>query len=229
MHMAQEDIQAFPSTDLTLGAHSGARATPLDDLECVIALYQPRVFRFLLAQLRDRDAAETLTQETFLRAWTARASFREDCSVATWLIRIALNLARDHTRTGRFRFWKHLSASAVDVAEVAASLPDREVSAEARLIAQQQVALIWQTVAGLSERQRAVFLLRFLEEMEIPEIAAVTGLPLGTVKSHLYRALHIVRTQHSTAAHNPAFSDIATRNSAAPISESRISAVKEAL
>jgi len=222
--MAQEDIQAFPSTDLTLGAHAGARATPLDDLESVIALYQPRVFRFLLAQLRDRDAAETLTQETFLRAWTARASFREDCSVATWLIRIALNLARDHTRTGRFRFWKHLSASAVDVAEVAASLPDREVSAEARLIAQQQVALIWQTVASLSERQRTVFLLRFLEEMEIPEIATVTGLPLGTVKSHLYRALHIIRTQHSTAAHNPAFSDIATRNS-----ESCISAAKEAL
>jgi RNA polymerase sigma-70 factor (ECF subfamily) len=213
-----EDIQTFPSTDLTLAAHSGAHATPLDDLESVIALYQPRVFRFLLAQLRDRDAAETLTPETFLRAWTARASFREDCSIATWLIRIALNLARDHTRTGRFRFWKHLSTSAVDVAEVAASLPNREVSAEARLIAQQQVALIWQTVAGLSERQRTVFLLRFLEEMEIPEIASVTGLPLGTVKSHLYRALHIIRTQHSAAAHDPASLESADIDSAAPIS-----------
>jgi len=64
------------------------------------------------------------------------------------------------------------------------------------LIAQEQVSLIWETVASLSSRQRTVFLLRFLEEMEIPEIAAVTGLPLGTVKSHLYRALNVIRTRH---------------------------------
>jgi len=193
--MVPEDVQTFSSTSLTLGAEP--RATPLDDLESVVALYQSRVFRFLLAQLRDRDAAETLTQETFLRAWSARTTFREDCSVSTWLIRIALNLARDHTRTGRFRFWKRISANAVDVADVAASVPDREGSAEAHLIAQEQVQRIWETVDGLSDRQRTVFLLRFLEEMEIPEIAHVTGLPLGTVKSHLYRALNVIRTRHN--------------------------------
>jgi RNA polymerase sigma-70 factor (ECF subfamily) len=193
--MVPENIQTFSSTALTLGADT--RATPLDDLDTVVALYQSRVFRFLLATLRDRDAAETLTQETFLRAWTARASFREDCSLPTWLIRIALNLARDHTRTGRFRFWKHISASAIDVDDVASSVPNREGSAESRLIAQQQVALVWETVAELSPRQRTVFLLRFLEEMEIPEIAAATGLPLGTVKSHLYRALNVVRARHN--------------------------------
>ena len=197
--MVPENIQMFPSTSITLGAHSDARTTPFDDLDTVVALHQPRVFRFLLATLRDRDAAETLTQETFLRAWSARSSFREDCSVATWLIRIALNLVRDHTRTGRFRFWRQLSTSAVDVADVAVSLPNREVSPESQLIAQQQVALIWETVAGLTDRQRTIFLLRFLEEMEIPEIATVTGLPLGTVKSHLYRALNIVRARHNSS------------------------------
>jgi len=193
--MVPEDVQTFSSTSLSLGAEP--RATPLDDLESVVALYQSRVFRFLLAQLRDRDAAETLTQETFLRAWSARATFREDCSVSTWLIRIALNLARDHTRTGRFRFWKRLNATAVHVSEVAASVPSRDRSAESRLIACQQVAAIWQTVGELTERQRSIFLLRFLEEMEIPEIAEVTGLPLGTVKSHLYRALNTIRTRHT--------------------------------
>ena len=66
--MVPENIQMFPSTSITLGAHSDARTTPFDDLDTVVALHQPRVFRFLLAQLRDRDAAETLTQETFLRA-----------------------------------------------------------------------------------------------------------------------------------------------------------------
>jgi RNA polymerase sigma-70 factor (ECF subfamily) len=215
-HMAPEEIQNFSATDLTLGGvplddrASGEkyRSTPLDDLDGIVALYQPRVFRFLLATLRDRDSAETLTQETFLRAWNARDSFREDCSIATWLIRIALNLARDHTRTGRFRFWKRVSASAVDVSDVATSIPNHECSAEAQLIAQQQVAGIWKTVDGLSERQRSIFLLRFLEEMEIAEIATVTGLPVSTVKSHLYRALAIVRTQH-----NPPPRDLGSRRS----------------
>jgi len=199
--MVPENIQTFSflSSGLSIGADSNeTRATPLDDLETIVALYQPRVFRFLLAQLRDRDVAETLTQETFLRAWNARDSFREDCSISTWLIRIALNLARDHTRTGRFRFWRQVSNTAVDVTDVASSLPSREGSAESQLIAQQQVTLIWETVAQLSPRQRTVFLLRFLEEMEIPEIATVTGLPLGTVKSHLYRALNVVRERHNS-------------------------------
>jgi len=197
MPMVPDNVQMFSSTDLSVGAET--RATPLDHIDSVVALYQPRIYRFLLGTLRDHDAAESLTQETFLRAWNARDTFREDCSIATWLTRIALNLARDHTRTGRFRFWKRAATSAVEASEVADYLPGREGSAEAHLIARQQVEGIWNTVGELSQRQRSIFLLRFMEEMEIPEIAATTGLPLGTVKSHLYRAIAAVRAQHADA------------------------------
>jgi RNA polymerase sigma-70 factor (ECF subfamily) len=110
-----------------------------------------------------------------------------------------LNLARDHTRTGRFRFWKRVANTAVEASDVAGFLPSRDRSTEANLIARQQVENIWETVGKLSQRQRSIFLLRFMEEMEIPEIAAATGLPLGTVKSHLYRALEAVRRQHTDA------------------------------
>ena len=192
--MSPEHIQTFSSA-LSLGE---TQSTPFDDLQSVVALYEPRVFRFLLANLRDRDAAETLTQETFLRAWSTRASFRSDCSVSTWLLRIALNLARDHTRTNRFRFWKRAAATAVDVADVASSLPAGESTPESTILAREQVSRIWQTVATLSDRQRTVFLLRFVEELEIPEIAQAMRLPVGTVKSHLYRALAAVRASHSS-------------------------------
>jgi len=195
--MVPDNIQMLSSTELSLEPQ--ARSTSLDNIDSIVALYKPRVFRFLLATLRDHDAAETLTQETFLRAWNARQSFREDCSVSTWLMRIALNLARDHTRTGRFRFWKRVATTAVEASEVASSLPSRQGSAETHLIARQRVENIWGTVGRLSQRQRSIFLLRFMEEMEIPEIAAATGLPLGTVKSHLYRAIDAVRAQHSDA------------------------------
>jgi RNA polymerase sigma-70 factor (ECF subfamily) len=173
-------------------------ATPLDDMNAIIATYQQRIFRFHLMSIRDRDLAQTLTQDTFLRAWAGRSSFRGDCSIATWLMRIALNLIRDHTRTNRFRFWKRVSDTAVDVSDVAAHVPHRDSSLESRLIASEQMTLVWESVAELSARQRTIFLLRFVDELELSEIASITGIPISTVKTHLYRALATIRTRHNS-------------------------------
>jgi RNA polymerase sigma-70 factor, ECF subfamily len=172
-------------------------ATPLDDMDAIVATYEQRVFRFHLVSVRDRDVAQSLTQDTFMRAWNARASFRGDCAISTWLMRIALNLVRDHTRTDRFRFWKRVSETAIDVSDISSHVPHRDSSLESRLIANEQLTLVWETVAQLSERQRNVFLLRFLEELELSEIASITGLPISTVKTHLYRALAAIRARHN--------------------------------
>ena len=174
-----------------------APATPLDDMASIVATYEQRIFRFHLVSIRDRDVAQSLTQDTFLRAWSARESFRGDCSISTWLMRIALNLIRDHTRTDRFRFWKRVSETAVDVADISSHVPHRDSSLESRLIASEQMALVWDTVAQLSPRQRSIFVLRFVEDMGLNEIAETTGLPVSTVKSHLYRALAAVRSRYN--------------------------------
>jgi len=203
--MNTQTLSAYDALDLPIiqpeitapVAEVRARYGPFDDLAAMVAAYEVRIFRFIMASLRDRDAAETLTQETFLRAWSARASFRGDCAPNTWLMRIAVNLVRDHTRTDRFKFWKKVATTAVDVTEVSSIIPTHGASAEGMLIARQQVELIWETVATLSERQRTIFLLRFVEELELAEIAETTGLPLSTVKSHLYRALNAVRSRHA--------------------------------
>lgn len=187
--------EALATNLLAEAAPASAVSTPFDDLATVVQTHRARIFRFLLASLRDPDLAETLTQETFLRAWNSRSSFRGDCSVTTWLTRIALNLIRDHTRTQRFRFWRRVSTQAVDPAEIAAFLPHPDSLAESRLIATEQVSLLWQAVEALSPRQRTIFLLRFLEEMDLSEIASATGMPLSTVKSHLYRALAHLRAR----------------------------------
>lgn len=185
-------------TNLLANASTAAAVpTPFDDLASVVDEHRPRIFRFLLASLRDADLAETLTQETFLRAWNSRSSFRGDCSVITWLTRIALNLVRDHTRTHRFRFWRRVATQAIDASEIAAFLPHPDSLVESRLIATEQVAILWQIISTLSPRQRTIFLLRFVEEMDLSEIASITGIPLSTVKSHLYRALAHVRARHA--------------------------------
>jgi RNA polymerase sigma-70 factor (ECF subfamily) len=165
----------------------------IQDFEEVVRLYWPRVFRFALASLRDGDAAQTLAQDCFLRAYRGRAWFRGESSVATWLMRIEVNLVRDAARKRGLRFWRQARASSVDVGDAGNWLPDRGVSPEARASLQEEVRAVWKSADRLPAKQKTVFLLRFVEEMSILEIAAATGMKEATVKTHLFRALAAVR------------------------------------
>ena len=71
------------SRAITSDTHSVTQspATPLDDMASIVATYEQRIFRFHLISIRDRDVAQSLTQDTFVRAWAARDSFRGDCSI----------------------------------------------------------------------------------------------------------------------------------------------------
>jgi len=192
--MPQQNLQ---SAELTLAENGAEHVTPFDDIAAVHALYEERIFRFLLLSVRDRDVALSLTQDTFLNAWRTRTNFRGECSIATWLMYIAVNLLRSHTRTESFRFWKRVGTTAVSADDLKSQLPHPERSAEAKMIAQVELEQIWQRVETLSRPQRTIFLLRFIEEQELAEIAKVMHMPVPTVKSHLYRALDHVRASRS--------------------------------
>lgn len=165
----------------------------LEEFDEVFMRHRAQIFRFLLSLLRDRDVAETMTQECFLRAYRAWPSFRQESNALTWLMRIAVNLTRDYWRNRKLQFWKR--AAAVDVHEVSDWLPSPGADPERRAAMRQQIEEVWRIVDELSPRQRTVFLLRFVEEMELSEIAEATGLNLGTVKSHLSRGLEAIRTK----------------------------------
>jgi len=166
-------------------------ATEIDDFDAVVELHWPRIFRFTLASVRDRDAAQTLTQDCFVRAYRGRERFRGDCGIQTWLMQIAVNLVRDFARNRRLQFWRQ--APAVDPDNASEWIPDRSLSPEAKALIQERLAAVWSATASLSERQRTVFLLRFVEDMALAEIAAATGMKEGTVKGHLFRAVQAVR------------------------------------
>jgi RNA polymerase sigma-70 factor (ECF subfamily) len=159
----------------------------------VVETYRLQIFRFLLASLRDADLAETLTQECFLKAYRNWLSFRDESSVMTWLMRIAINLQKDHWRNLRMQFWQQTRANPVDMDRASEWLPGGEHSPEEYILAREQVEKVWKVVACLSERQRTVFLLRFVEDLELREIAQAAGLEVDAVKAHLSRALLRVR------------------------------------
>lgn len=180
---------------------SAASSTPeeavritAEGFDAVVREHQRRVYRVILLLAKDRDAADTLTQECFLRAYQARDRFRGECRIDTWLLRIAVNLVRDHVKSRRASFWKRLvgldsdDRNTNDTASPHAS-PERALMARAELQA------VLASVKQLSPQQRTIFLLRFVEDMPLNDIAAVLGLKLGSVKAHLFRALSKVRAQ----------------------------------
>jgi RNA polymerase sigma-70 factor (ECF subfamily) len=175
------------------------RISELDDIDALVRAYKPRVFRFVAFSISDRDAAESITQDCLLKAHLTRTQFRGDCSIGTWLMRIAFNLLRDHTKSQKFRFWKSASASAIDASEVSQYLPSGATSAEAQLIARERVQMVYQALRELSGKQRSIFLMRFVEEMDLCEIAAITGTTVPTVKTHLYRAVGAIRARLGAA------------------------------
>lgn len=169
-------------------------SSPLsDDFDAVVEQYWLRIYRYACAALRDPDEAQSVAQDCFMRAYRGRAQFRGESSLATWLIQIAVNLVRDHTRSRRLQFWKTAANRSVDVGDAGRWLSDHAPTPEAQASTRQQVAAVRKAVDHLSERQRTVFLLRFVEDMELLEIAAATGMKEGTVKTHLFRALNAVR------------------------------------
>jgi RNA polymerase sigma-70 factor, ECF subfamily len=182
-------------TALDLITMATAEQSAAQEFARVVERHRPQIFRFLLASTRDLDLAETLTQECFLKAHRNWGSFRGESSAVTWLMRIAINLQKDHWRNRRMQFWRQTRTNAVDLDEASEWLPSGESTQEQKLLARERVSQVWQAVKGLSERQRTVFLLRYVEELELSEIALTTGLSEGTVKAHLSRALGRVRAE----------------------------------
>jgi RNA polymerase sigma-70 factor, ECF subfamily len=186
--MVNEGQSLLPET-----ARFEARVSDLEDIDELVRVHRSSVLKHAWWLLKDKDLAETVTQDCFMRAFNSRALYRGQCSVRTWLLAITTNLVRDRTRTHGFRFWKHVRSSALDVCAMENRLACRRQTVEAEMLTREKLRHIWATVDGLPGRQRTVFMLRFVEEMQVSEIAETTGLNLSTVKSVLYRSLRTVR------------------------------------
>jgi RNA polymerase sigma-70 factor, ECF subfamily len=165
----------------------------LDDIDGLVRTYRARLLRFVMFSVGDEDVAASIVQDTFLKAWIARKSFRGDCTVKSWLTSIALNLVRDHQRIRKFQFWRKAENTAVDVFEAASLLPSNESSPENQVLASERARQISRVLQELSFNQRTVFLMRFQEDLEISEIATAMKMPVSTVKTHLYRAVGALR------------------------------------
>jgi len=183
-------VDTILTTALSTSATEKAEELSADRFDEIMRLHQRRVYRVIFLLVRDRDTADTLTQECFLRAYLKRSSFRGECRIETWLLRIAVNLVRDHGRSRRASFWKRLVGldDGEDNGAEPRQLPAPGPSAEHALLVREELEAVWKALSGLSPQQRAIFFLRYEEEMSLAQIADVLDLKTGSVKSQLARA-----------------------------------------
>jgi RNA polymerase sigma-70 factor, ECF subfamily len=161
----------------------------------IMRQHQRRVYRVIFLLVRDRDTADTLTQECFLRAYLKRASFRGECRMETWLLRIAINLVRDHGKNRRTSFWKRLVGleDQKDHDTEPRQFPAPDPSAERALLAREELESVWNALSSVSPQQRAIFFLRYEEDLSLAQIAGVLDVKVGSVKSQLARVTSKLR------------------------------------
>jgi RNA polymerase sigma-70 factor (ECF subfamily) len=167
----------------------------LDDIDELVRLHRARLLRFATYATGDPDLAETIAQDTLLRAFNNRKSFRNQSTLKTWLTGIAINVMRDHLRTKKYKFWRQVKSSAIDVNEMASFIAAGGSTPEGQLLAKEKVELLTKALGTLSHNQRAIFLMKFSEDMSIIEISEGLQMTATTVRTHLHRALKAVRSQ----------------------------------
>jgi RNA polymerase sigma-70 factor, ECF subfamily len=166
------------------------------DFEAWIQAEQRRVFLLCFRLLGERDEADTVTQEVFLKAYRTLVipGSTEVADPARWLTRVTVNACLDRLRSRRWRFWRQRPAPD-DEQAILALARDRGASAEDRVFARDIAARLTASLDGLSPRQRSIFILKHYEDRSLEEIADLLGLDVGTVKSHMSRALVKLRTE----------------------------------
>ena len=161
-----------------------------------MASEQKRIFLLCQRMLRDREEADSATQDTFIKAWQAlnRPDTKDLEEPNKWLTRIAINTCLDRLRSRRWQFWRKRPNPDQETL-VLEFAPAAEPTSEDQIFAKQISQRLTNALELLSLRQRAVFTLRHYEDRSLAEIAEILGLDVGTVKAHLFRAIGKLREE----------------------------------
>ena len=168
-----------------------ARAGDQDAFGVLVRLHQGAVYQLTLRMLRDPEEACEATQEVFLAAWQGLHGFREEARFATWLYRIAYNYCLKATEKRK----RDESARAELVATSAREQrPANVMSAQLAQDAERDMReLVRVEIANLPTKYRAALVLRHLQDLSYEEMAEVMRVPIGTVKTHLFRARALLK------------------------------------
>ncbi|HEY0142531.1 MAG TPA: sigma-70 family RNA polymerase sigma factor [Thermoanaerobaculia bacterium] len=159
----------------------------------IVSRYQRRLYRVAFAIVRDENDADGITQDTFVQAFSSLARFEGRSELETWLTRIAINRARDVLR--RRRVVRFFSLTPDPESEPMLEPVDDRPDPERQFASVQLRRAIQRAERNLSAQQKTIFRLRHYEDLSLEDIADHLGLKSGTVRAHLFRAIHKIRKE----------------------------------
>lgn len=165
----------------------------------LVQRYQRRVFNLVYRMLQQYEEANEITQETFLAAWQGLPAFRGDARFSTWLHRIAYNCCLKQLEQRK----RDKALQVALQAEQALEGANRDKRADAELDAHDRQALIQEHLSHLPAKYRIVLILRHLQDMTYEEMAEILTMPIGTIKTHLFRARNLLKERLQTLDREP--------------------------
>lgn len=183
-NIASYSIEQY-ETELVAASRKGNE----DAFAQLVQLHQRRVFNLVYRMLQDYEEANEMTQEAFLAAWQGLPSFRGDARFSTWLYRIAYNCCLKQLEV---RKRDHALQLAIQAEQTLAQSSFEECT-DAELDAQDRQQFVRLQLSLLPAKYRVVLVLRHLQEMTYEEIAEILAMPVGTIKTHLFRARNLLK------------------------------------
>ena len=164
-----------------------------DAFSLLVQRYQRRVFNLVFRMLQNYEEASEITQEAFLAAWQGLRAFRGEARFSTWLYRIAYNCALKQLELRKREQALHLALQAEQTLEA-----EENTGHAAHLEMLDNQELVQEQLSQLPPKYRIVLILRHLQDMTYEEMAEVLTMPIGTIKTHLFRARNLLKERLQT-------------------------------
>ena len=193
MHMKKDSAS---DKELLYGLVNG----DIEAFDIIVDRYKNRLLNFVFRFVRDRDVAEDIVQETFLRVFRKRRDYKAIANFSTWIFTIAGNLAKSELR--RRKRWKFLSIDAInDDEDKQFELPDTGMKPDRTTAVKMLDKNVQESIDSLQNKYKEALILRDIQGMSYNQIAEIIGVPVGTVKSRVNRAR--LKLQKKLKGHTP--------------------------
>ena len=159
----------------------------------LVKRYEKTVFHIAFKIVRNEETARDITQESFMKAFTALSSYRSEYRFSTWLCKIAANTSIDHLRKRRIQALSLDQAVETEEGQVAIEIPDYSFHPEREYEAKQKMISIESAINSLPEKYREVIVYRHQDDKSYEEIADLLNVPVGTVKARIFRARELLK------------------------------------
>jgi len=161
----------------------------------IVEIYKNSVFQLCYRMLGNRQEAEDIAQEAFIRAYVNIKSFHQDKKFSTWLFRIATNLCIDRLRKKKPDYYLDAEVAGTEGLTMYSQVPSDTPLPETELEGLELQETVQKEILKLPEKYRSPIVLKYIEDLSLNEISEILDLPIGTVKTRIHRGREALRQQ----------------------------------